>query len=71
MMEMDSGLLMASMLFGLIGMGMLMYGKRSGRLVPIAAGVGMMAIPCFLPNLIAQCIVCTALAASPWVIRDA
>ena len=70
-MEMDGSLFMASMLFGLIGMGMLMYGKKSGRLVPIAAGVGLMAVPYFLPNLVAQIIVCGALTASPWVIRDA
>ena len=34
-MEMDGNLLMASLFFGAIGMGMLMYGKKAGRMVPL------------------------------------
>ena len=34
---MDGNLLMASMLFGGIGLGMLIYGKKAGRLVPLIA----------------------------------
>jgi hypothetical protein len=69
-MDMDGNVLMASILFGLIGMGMLMYGKRAGRLVPIAAGLGLMVVPYFIPNLAVLLVVCAALTGAPWVIRE-
>ena len=68
---MDSSLLMVSMLFGTIGLGMLMYGKNAGRLVPLIAGLGLITIPYFIPNLLILSIVCTALTAAPWAFRHA
>ena len=68
---MDLNSLMLSFLFGMVGMGMFMYGKKSGRLVPLGAGVGLMVVPYFIPNLIATVVVCAALMAAPWVVREA
>jgi hypothetical protein len=51
-------------------MGMVMYGKKAGRVVPLGAGIMLMAIPYFIPNVIAMVIVCTILAASPLFIRQ-
>ena len=42
---MDGNVLMASMLFGSIGLGMLMYGKKAGRPVPLIAGLALLTIP--------------------------
>ena len=67
---MDGYDLFFSLLFGAIGMGMFMYGRKAGRMVPLVAGGLLMVVPYFLPNLIAQTIVCSALAASPWVVRE-
>jgi len=66
---MDTSLLMLSMLFGTIGLGMLMYGKKAGRLVPIIAGLALVTVPYFIPNLIVLLIVCAALTAAPWALR--
>jgi len=67
---MDTNLLFASLLFGLIGTGMLMYGKKAGRPVPLFAGVALMAVPYFIPNLIVLLIVCTGVTAVPWFLRN-
>jgi len=68
---MDMNLLMASMLFGAIGMGMLMYGKKAGRPVPLIAGLALVTIPYFIPNLLILSVVCCVLTALPWVLRQA
>lgn len=68
---MDFNSLMASFAFGMVGMGMFMYGKKSGRLVPLGAGIALMVVPYFIPNLIALVAVCVALMAAPWVVREA
>jgi TM2 domain-containing membrane protein YozV len=68
---MDPNLLMASLFFGLVGMAMFMYGKKAGRMVALGAGVGLMGIPYFITNMTFLVIVCCALMALPWVIREA
>ena len=68
---MDSGSLMASLVFGMIGMGMFMYGKKASRMVPLAAGAGLMVLPYFITSLILMIVICGALTASPWLFRDA
>ena len=67
---MDSSSLMASLVFGMIGMGMFMYGKKAGRPIPLAAGAGLMVIPYFITHLVIMIIVCGALTAVPWLMRD-
>jgi hypothetical protein len=67
---MDSGYLMASLVFGMIGMGMFMYGKKASRLVPLAAGAGLMVLPYFITHLFVMIVVCGALTASPWLFRE-
>jgi len=37
---MDMNVLMASLVFGSIGMGMFVYGKNQGRFVPLGVGWG-------------------------------
>ena len=67
---MDGYSLAVSFLFGLIGTGMFIYGRKAGRLVPLIAGVLLMVVPYFIPNWIAQAVVCSILAAVPWVMRE-
>ena len=67
---MDGYDLFVSLLFGMVGMGMFMYGRKAGRMVPLVAGGLLMVVPYFLPNLIAQTVVCSAIAAAPWVIKE-
>ena len=68
---MDYGILMASFVFGLVGMGMFMYGRKSSRPVPLAAGMVLMTVPYFIPNLVALLLVCCAVTAAPWFLRNA
>jgi hypothetical protein len=68
--DMDTTSIMISVLFGIVGMGMFMYGKKAGRMVPLGAGVGLMVVPYFIPNVIILSLVCCGLTASPWILRD-
>ena len=67
---MDGYDLFVSLAFGMVGMGMFMYGRKAGRMVPMVAGGLLMVVPYFLPNLIAQTVVCSVIAAAPWVIKE-
>ena len=68
---MDTNSLLLSFLFGTIGMGMFMYGKRAARLVPLGAGLALMLVPYFIPNLVLMAVVCCLLTATPWLLREA
>ena len=68
---MDTNSLLVSFAFGTVGMGMFMYGKKAGRLVPLAAGLALMAVPYFIPNLIAMTVVCCLIAATPVLLKNA
>jgi hypothetical protein len=68
---MEGNELIVSFLFGLVGAGMFIYGRKAGRFVPLITGGLLMAIPYFIPNWIAQLVVCSILTAVPWLIRDA
>ncbi len=67
---MDMNQLMLSMVFGTIGLGMFMYGKKEVRFVPLGAGLGLMVLPYFISNLLLMSGVCVALMALPWVIKQ-
>jgi hypothetical protein len=55
----------------MIGMGMLMYGKRSGALVPLGSGLGLMVMPYFLPTATLMLVVCGALTLLPLILKNA
>jgi hypothetical protein len=61
--------LVASFLFGMVGMGMFMYGKRSGQMIPLVAGVLLMVVPYFIPNLMALVVISSLLVAAPMMLR--
>lgn len=67
---MDTTNLTLSLLFGMVGTGMVIFGRKAGRLVPLGAGLGLLVIPYFIPNAIAMISVCVALCAVPFVVRD-
>jgi hypothetical protein len=67
---MDMNLVMVSVVLGIIGMGMFMYGKKAGRMVPLGAGAGLMVVPYFIPNLVVLLIVGVGLMAVPWVVKE-
>ena len=48
---MDGNSLMVSFAFGMVGMGMFLFGRKAGRLVPLGAGLVLMTVPYFIANL--------------------
>jgi hypothetical protein len=48
-----------------------MYGKKAGRLVPIVAGLALMLVPYFIASVVILLVVCLALTAMPFLIRNA
>ena len=66
---MDMTSLMLSMLFGTIGCGFLMYGKKMGELLPMGVGVALMVCPYFIANVVAMTVVCAGLIATAFVVR--
>lgn len=67
---MDPLLLTASLFFGTVGTAMLVFGKRSGRLVPIGSGLALMVLPYVLPGIVALTIVSSLVASLPFFIRE-
>jgi len=67
---MDTTALMLSVLFGALGMGFLMYGKKAGRLIPIIAGLSLMVLPYFISSVLILLIVCAVVTATPFVVRE-
>jgi hypothetical protein len=68
--EWDENLLLASFLFGMVGMGMFLFGKKSGRFVPMGSGLALMAVPYVITNLLVLLTIGVALLAMPWIVRD-
>ena len=69
-MDIDPNYLMLSLLFGALGMGLFMYGKKSGRLPHLGAGIALMTCPYFITNLIAMTSICIILAIVPFFMPE-
>lgn len=65
----DSSLLIWSMLFGSIGLGFFLYGKKQRSVVPFAVGVALFVFPYFMPNLFVMLVVGTVICAVPFFVR--
>ena len=58
-----------SMLFGAIGMGYCVYGKRQSAPIPLACGIGLLVFPWFVSNAWIMVLVGAALMAIPRFVR--
>ena len=67
---MSPSLLLWGVLFGGVGLGFFVYGKKQQSVVPLLCGVALMAVPYFISNTILLVIVGVALAAIPYFVRD-
>lgn len=61
--------LMLSVLFGAIGLGLFVFGKKQKRFVPLACGIGLMACPYFISNLYLLLLVCVTMTVMPFVVK--
>ena len=67
---MDTVSLLLSVLFGALGLGFLVYGRKAGRLVPAIVGLALMVVPYFISNTVLLLSVCIALTVMPFLLRD-
>lgn len=68
-MSMDTGTWMWGLLFGSIGLGFFVYGKKQRRAVPLIAGLALMAFPYFVTNPYAIVGIGVVLMALPYFVR--
>ena len=57
------------MLFGSIGLGFFIYGKKQRQAVPLACGLALMVYPYFMSNTILVVLVGVVLTAIPYFVR--
>jgi len=58
-----------AVLFGSIGLGFFIYGKRQKASVPLLCGVALMVFPYFVSNTIVLVLIGICLAAIPYFVR--
>jgi len=66
----SSAALLWGLLFGSIGVGFFVYGKKQGALVPLLCGLVLMVLPWFLSSTLVLAIVGSLLVALPFVLRN-
>jgi hypothetical protein len=62
--------LFLSILFGSVGVGYFIYGRKQKRVVPLLAGMGLCGFPYFVSGTLAVVIIGVVLTALPWILRD-
>ena len=65
-MNFDPNTLWASMLWGAVGSGYFIYGKKQGRPVPLVVGLVMIAVTYFCETALVMSLVSVALIAGIW-----
>jgi len=66
---MDPSTIIWGIIFGSIGMGFFIYGKKQQAFIPLASGIGLMIIPYFVANIYILLLIGLALIALPYFIR--
>jgi len=66
---MDGTSLMLSLLFGMVGVGYVMFGKRAERMTPVISGAALIVIPYFVSNILLLIVAGLALMLVPFVHR--
>ena len=70
MFKMDStAVLLWGLLFGSIGFGFFLYGKKQKAVVPIIAGIALCVVPYFIANVYILVTVGVVLMAIPFFVR--
>lgn len=65
----STALLFWGLLFGAIGLGFFVYGKRQKAVVPLVCGLTLMVFPYFITNTILLVAIGVALTVLPYFIR--
>jgi hypothetical protein len=65
----DTSSLLWGLLFGSIGLGFLIYGRKQKAVVPLVCGLALMIFPYFISNTILLITIGVALMAVPYFLR--
>jgi len=65
----DTSLLIWGMVFGSIGLGYFLYGKKQRAIVPLVTGIALSVFPFFISNVYILVLVGTVLSVAPYFIR--
>lgn len=65
----SSATIIWAMLFGAIGLGFFVYGKKQKRVAPLMAGIALLVFPYFISNVYLVVIIGVLLIALPYFIR--
>jgi len=65
----STSLLLWGVLFGSVGFGYFLYGKRQAAVVPMVCGIALMIFPYFVSNVLLLVVIGIALAALPYFYR--
>ena len=66
---MNQALLLWGLLFGSIGIGFFLYGRKQKRPVPLVCGIVLMIYPYFVPSTIWLIVIGVVLCALPYFVR--
>lgn len=64
----DPGFLFASLIWGSIGVGFFIYGKKQQSFVPMIAGILMVAVSYFAASALAMSLICLGLISAVYVL---
>jgi len=62
--------LLWGLIFGSIGVGFFVYGKKQGEVVPLLCGLALMIFPYFVSSTLLLVVIGVALMAIPYFFRD-
>jgi hypothetical protein len=66
---MNPATLMWGVIFGSIGVGFIVYGKKQGVFVPLLCGIGLIVCPYVISKAVLLVLVCVVLVALPFLIK--
>ena len=66
---MNTSTLILGIIFGSVGLGFFVYGKKQAALIPLFSGIGLMVVPYFISNIYFLILAGIVLAALPFVLK--
>ena len=66
---MNTSTLILGIIFGSVGLGFFVYGKKQAALLPLFSGIGLMVVPYFISNMYILILSGIVLAALPFVLK--
>jgi hypothetical protein len=66
---MSTSLLVLGVIFGSIGLGYFLYGKKQRAVVPLVSGLVLMVVPYFISNTVVLVVVGVVISAIPYFVR--